>query len=516
MRHVLRSSLPLLLLVVFIATYAGYFSLFSVLRYERFHAHYFDLGIMHQTVYNSYQALRSGDLSRFLEMTDPHEGHTQVKRMTVHNDIILGAIAPLYIFHNAGPHILLIVQASVVACGAFFVFGIAQSVFRGRARASWIALAFGVSYLLYAPLQKAVTYEFHAVTLAPTFILGMVYFFMRSRYVLSLLFTVLLMATKEQIGLVPAFYGMFILIGDYVKNRPNNPAHYLMGRVSDRRSIMALLFIGIGVLWVVLSLLVIIPGFRGDAHFGSEYYSYLQDEPWAFFPVVFREETLRYMSTLLSPIGYLALFAPQYVLVGASEFGVNILSANGNMRNIYFHYDASLAGILFVASIYGSRVVRDAIAQARPYLSRRMHPIFRSCCGDSLLVGYILICAVINTWFFSALPFAKNPDTAPWGAPSKQTADVMLWKGLLADDNLKVSTTGHLAPHFTARRVFYDLAGGYADAKFIVIDRRSIGRGFQAEETASVYSRLRIDPQYVKIYEGNELEVYSRLLGSLP
>src|SRR5690606_32712407 len=108
----------------------------TILRYQKLYAHYFDLGIMHQTVYNSYKGISTGDFSRILEMTDPHASTEQVKRMSVHNDVLLAIVAPLYFIHE-GPETLLVIQAVVVALGAYFIYQIAAHVFRSSAYNRW-------------------------------------------------------------------------------------------------------------------------------------------------------------------------------------------------------------------------------------------------------------------------------------------------------------------------------------------------------------------------------------------
>src|SRR3989344_3918794 len=87
MSSYLRNHLPFLLLILGISSYILYFSLFGIMRYEKLYSHYFDLGIMQQTVYNTYQGIRTGDMSRILEVTDPHGSTDQVKRMAIHNDV---------------------------------------------------------------------------------------------------------------------------------------------------------------------------------------------------------------------------------------------------------------------------------------------------------------------------------------------------------------------------------------------------------------------------------------------
>ena len=138
-----------LLMSLMIAVYILYFSIFSVLRYQKMQANYFDLGIMHQGVYNSYQAVRTGDWNRFLEITDPI-GPNQINRMAVHNDPLLALFVPFY-FISPSPIWLLIIQSIVLGLGAFAVFGISNHVLKNTKNVSFISLLFALCYLLYFP-----------------------------------------------------------------------------------------------------------------------------------------------------------------------------------------------------------------------------------------------------------------------------------------------------------------------------------------------------------------------------
>ncbi|QQS43427.1 DUF2079 domain-containing protein [Candidatus Roizmanbacteria bacterium] len=75
-----------------------------------------------------------------------------------------------------------------------------------------MAVVFALSYLLYPPLQKAVNFDFHAVTLSTPLLLGMYYFWLKKMYIRSSLFLFLTLLTKEQVGLVIALFGMYVLI----------------------------------------------------------------------------------------------------------------------------------------------------------------------------------------------------------------------------------------------------------------------------------------------------------------
>src|SRR3990167_1404353 len=138
-----------ILLWIFILAYIVYFSYFTILRYKTLYASYYDLGIMHQTVYNTYSAVKTGDWNRFLELTNP-TGTEQIKRMAIHNDLLLALLSPFYFIHS-GPETLLIIQSVITALGAIAIFKISNNVLKN----DLLSLIFSVSYLLYFPLQRA-------------------------------------------------------------------------------------------------------------------------------------------------------------------------------------------------------------------------------------------------------------------------------------------------------------------------------------------------------------------------
>ena len=111
----------------------------------------------------------------------------------------------------------------------------------------------------------------------------------------------------------------------------------------------------------------------------------------------------------------------------------------------------------------------------------------------------------------SPLPWGHHRDMYPWRAFPDKYEDVQLLKMYLDDDSMKVSATGHLAPHFTSRRYFYNFAEGYDHAEYVVIDRYEIARGFQTELKYNQYQNILRDFRYVKIYDTHGIEVFKRL-----
>jgi len=262
-----RKHLPEILLTLFIVAYSVYFSLLTINRYEKLYAHYFDLGIMHQSVYNTYQSIKTADFSRFLEMTNPHTSAAQIKRMSIHNDMLLALLAPFYFIHE-GPETILVIQTIVVAIGALYVFLIAKKVLKDLPYSEWLALVLSISYLLYSPLQKANKFEFHAVTLATTFLLAAFYYWREKQYKASLVSVGLSLITKEQVGMTTALFGGYILVEQFKHIKLTKLiSHFTDKLKTDKNVRFALITIAVSIFWILLSMFVIIPMARGDEHF---------------------------------------------------------------------------------------------------------------------------------------------------------------------------------------------------------------------------------------------------------
>ncbi|MEK7079512.1 MAG: DUF2079 domain-containing protein, partial [Patescibacteria group bacterium] len=375
MKKLLLTHKIKILLSAMILLYIGYFSFFTILRYRTLYASYFDLGIMHQTVYNTYQSIRKLDMSRFLELTNPF-GSDQIKRMAIHNDILLAFMAPFYFIYS-GPETLLVIQTIILALGAWAIFLIAKKVFEKEKKKNLIGLVFVTAYLLYSPMQRANIFEFHAVTLATTTLLFMFYFWLVKRYRLSFLFFILSIFAKEQVALTTLFIGIYILY----KNHHNS--------TNFRYS---LLIIFASITWFAASMLIIIPYFRGSNHFALNYYA----DFWKSF---FHIDTLRYLFFLLGPTAFLSLLSPLHLLIALPEFGINLLSNNWNMRNIVFHYTSVIQPFVFISAIYG----------ARRFSSQKL----------KIISVIILLFSLLFSYFIGPLPYSMSRDVHPFLYPQK-------------------------------------------------------------------------------------------------
>ncbi len=500
--------LPCILLILFVTSYGTYFSLFTMKRYEKMYAHYFDLGIMHQTVFNTYKGFQTGDLSRVLELTNPHQKPDQIKRMAIHNDISIALLAPFYFIYS-GPETLLVVQSIVLAIGAILVFFITREVLHKFRHTDWIALVFSLSYLLYYPLQKANKFEFHMVTLTTTFLLAMYYAFLKKRYGWSMVFAIVSIFSKEQVGLTTAFFGIFILFEEYRTKYAKifSAAHFnkykdeiLKTYRKDSFRKFAVNIVAISIIWILLSMFIIIPSFRGEQHFAANYFDYIKEKPYLVFYALVQPDRLNYLIELLSPVAFLSLFSPIHLLIALPELLLNLLSGNDAMRNTYFHYSSVITPFIFISAIYGFKNIANLLSGK-----------FKKFQVPLIIIFILLICTFRSAYLESPLPYGKKADIFPWAEGREKIEDVLYWKKQLKDESLKIAASGQIAPFFTSRRYFYDFSYTYKNADYVVIDLHDVQYGFLKKTSYPAYLDLMTDSGYTRIYDRHEIEVFKKL-----
>ena len=380
-------NLNRIILGFLITSYVIFFSAFSVLRLYSLHSEYYDLGIMNQTVYNTSRG-------RLLELTDP-EGHKTIIRTAIHNDVLLTAIAPFYWIYS-GPETLLIIQTVVISIGALFIYKISKQNLKDER----FSLVFALVYLLYPPLQWSNTFDFHAVTLATTFILALIYFAGRQKYLLSSVFFFLALLGKEQVGLTTALIGLYFYFSE------------------KKRRFGIFLFLS-SLAWSIISFLLIIPLSRQGAHFALERYSGITD-PFKVAGQLIQFSTTSYLVRLFFPIAFLAVFSP-FVAAILPELVINLLSSNFNQRGIIHHYTAVITPVVFIAAIFSAK-----------YIIKRFE------FDKKIIAGFLITASLVASYLYSPLPYSRQADTRPLRQTSPNAFDIYSWQKKLSDENIKL------------------------------------------------------------------------------
>lgn len=486
MKNIIREiSKFQIILWILIVIYIVYFSFFTILRYKTLYASYYDLGIMNQAVYNTYMAIKKHDFTRILEITDPGSS-SQIKRMAVHNDILLAAFAPFY-FINAGPETLLIIQTIILALGAWAVFQIGKTVLKKNKYVDWLSLIFVIAYLFYTSMQRANIFDFHAVTISTSLLLFMFYFWLVKKYWLSFIFLILSLFSKEQVGLTTALFGIYTLFS------------------GNRNKTFSFLAILISLGWFILSVWYIIPLFRGHHSFALQYYGDFGDSPakiitgiiknpYSVTKYIFRNDTLRYFWFLLGPLGFLSFLSPVHLGIAAPEFAINLLSNNWNMRNIIFQYTSVIQPFVFISAIYGAKHFISTDKKAK------------------LVILMIFILTLIFSYFKSPLPYSREKDIYPLKYPQKSAPEIEFWQKTLSDDSLKISATGQVAPHFSNHRYLYLFDNRYKYSDYVVIRLTEIYNYPEKNILIPIYEKsLKQDKNFSLIYHSQRVEVYKKI-----
>ncbi|MBI1876768.1 MAG: DUF2079 domain-containing protein, partial [Chloroflexi bacterium] len=358
------SRLPSIICLLLILAFALFFSVLAVQQHRTFQTNGLDLGNVDQALWNTAQG-------RFLNFTlmTPIQS-----RLALHVEPILLLLVPLYWLNLGGPETLLIVQAAVVAIGAWPLYQLSivnyqRSIVNPHYPLSSIHYLlftiFPLAYLLLPTLQSAVLFDFHAVTLSPTFLLfGFLALEQRHdrRFVF---FGLLALACKEDMPLVTAMLGLY-------------------AGLAHGRWRLAGLVVGLSAAWFLLAFFLVQPYFAAGGNIQLDRYAWLGDSPPEMLRTLLTQPTLvfdhlwyqadlpGYLVALFFPSAFLALFSPLTLLPMLPTLAVNLLSDNPfTWRLEDFHYGAPMAPFLFISALYGIRrisawVSRPPTADRRP------------------------------------------------------------------------------------------------------------------------------------------------------
>lgn len=425
-----RFSPAALLLTLAIAGFAVFFSVQLILHYRSFGSRSLDLGNMDQAIWNTLHG------RPFHQTNQP--GATS--RLSLHVEPILIPVSWLYLIHSS-PETLFVFQSIVVALGAIPVFALA----RHRLQSSWLALVFALSYLMFPAIQGAALLDFHAVTLAPTFLLAAFYFLERDRPRLFALFAVLAAACKEDMTLLVLMLGLYALL------------------YRGRRRLGLVTIVAAGA-WTVLAVFVIPPLFAGTQNIHWNRYGHLGDSPPDIVlnifirPQLFLDHlqavnALTYLRLLLTPTAFTALLSPVTLLLALPSLGINLLSNFSPMQQANsLIYAAPVVPAVLISSIYGLHNLKRGVRLVLRRLPGGSR--FRlSTATANLLLGGVVLAATLG--------YHARYGYFPWGGQFRGWEQVTGHHRRAAQiiaqipPDAAVSAHDRLNPHVSQRETLY-------------------------------------------------------------
>jgi uncharacterized membrane protein len=433
------------------AAFALVFAYLNTLRHLSLGTNAFDLGYFDQAVWNTLHGrfFRATALVGATFQIGEESGinYTALRdvgsTLAFHVEPLLLLIAPLYLLRS-DPTTLLWLQAAVIASGALPAYWLA----RDRLKSPLAGVAIAALYLLAAPTQGAAAADFYAVSFTAALLLFAWSFMDAQRWPLFWLFLLLALATKEDISLLVAMVGLYLIV---VRREP-------------RHGLVAL---AVGLGWFVLTVQVIIPTFAGEG--GSPLLSRYRAlgesvgqilvnlvlHPTLAVRQLGRPDVVTYTLGLLGAFGFLPLLNPPTLLLAAPSYAINALSSYPWMFSGGNHYSAPIVPFLVVSAVYGLARLR-LVARALDWSPR-------------LLVGLALVAALaIGLGFHrkgALVPFGPRLDVPQVTAHHRRLA------GIVAQmpPHAIVAAQSNVFPHVSQRPVVY-LFPAVNDAEYVLLD----------------------------------------------
>jgi uncharacterized membrane protein len=427
-----------LAVVIMVGGYAVLFGWLSLGAYWAYAMHALDMGNMGQAAWNTIH----GHPFAFTNMRLPYniEAWRTTTRLSFHVEALFPFISLVYLVYPH-PESLLILQTAALALGAVPTYLLARDVLRSTG----LAVVFALAYLLYPTVEALNLYEFHPVSLATPLLLFAFLFVQRRQYLGFFLCALAAMGTKEEIGLVVAMFGLYIV---FVQR--------------ERRIGIIAIVLGVG--WSLFAALVVEKHFRqlGTVTYISSRYGYLcgppdatgqvhchgfrgpihtvLHDPGAIVKAVFIWPKLGYVRYLLAPVGYTALLAPFVLLLAAPTLALNLFSQDFHMYSGVGDNSAEIASVVVIAGILGT-------ARLRGFLERRLTR------GRASLVAglYVLAAALLNQHVNGFTPLG-TAFAVPAHGSHQRLEDRFV---AMVPPTAAVSTQDQLDPHLSSRRYLY-------------------------------------------------------------
>ena len=464
----------------------------SLMLFRRFLASTFDLVIFDQGVrgYAHFAAPTSiargvsdGEGTHFLLLAD-------------HWSPILALFAPLYWIHD-GPATLLVAQ------GVLFALAIPPLwAYTRRQLGPGAAYFVCVAYALSLPVMEAVIFDFHEVAFVPVLTAVMVERFDAGRRWHAILAAVALLLVKEDMGLLVAGFGCYLLL--------------------TRRRWTGLAFVagGLAATWAATHLLI--PAFGGSATF---YWAYDQFGPnlgsaligvithplhalRVFFTPWVKTRT---MIGLLATFGFLPLASPMLVAVLPLLAERMLASGYPLWWQAKFQYDAFVVMMLCCAAVDGAaRLQRrwpERWDKLLTYPARRPSWLRRGgAAWRPATLWAAAICAAALVYLPSS-PFGSLLHPGFYGTNARIRAAAAAIAHVPA--GVEVEASNNIGPRLSGRDTVLLLDGTPRWAPWVVGDTLGLDFPFctprqQAQELAYLrahgYSQVFADDGYVVLY----------------
>jgi len=472
-------------LIVF--AYILYFTVASFLRYSNFYTGRFDLGNMDQTVWNTIHG-------RIFQLTDPN-GTTSISRLAFHADFILILIAPLYLLWSS-PEMLLLLQSVVLGLGAIFVYLIGKNVLKNKG----LALTLAGIYLLNPSLQFSNLYDFHAVALGTTLLLGTFYFFLKKNYLLFLVLALLSGMTKEDLWAVISIFGLAIVLRVFFENK----LHINFSKQQIKEILFGLIIFLLSALTFYLLIWIFIPLVKGSGHFALAYYSDFGGTatdiskniflmPFKTISKIITLQNFHYLIQLLLPFGFTSLFSPIYLIFAGPDLLINLLGTNSGFHEIYYQYTAAITPFVVISSIFAINFLKKHF----------------SILSNHILIIYLIMIALISVYLYGPLPgtIHANVDMFKKQLSNSKSIDNFLNN---IPTKFSIAASNNLGSHLSHRRNIYTIPLGIDQADVILFLLNDAFAQPSLKAQKDMVEQMSDDKNYIQVYKDGDFVAFEK------
>jgi uncharacterized membrane protein len=492
------------ILWLLILAYALFFSAYSLQRHATFNTFAADLSYIDQPMWNTLHG-------RFLERTLDDR---QVPRVAEHFEPIIVPIALVFYLWD-DVRAILIIQTVALALGALPVYWIAREQISNVKRQTsnvkrqisreWLPFVFVVVYLMFPALQAANVADFHADPLVVAPLLFAFWYATQRRYRAMWAWAVAAMLVKENLPTLTFMLGLYLLFssgnkesgtrksgigepgiresGDSASRFPASLIHSFPDSLIPlfphslltQRRLHGLALMTVSLTWFyAATFLIVAPlarqvyGTDGPIYLASRYAEFsggltgllrgLLTQPDNVLALLREPDRLCYLAGLFASVGWLALLAPEYLLLGLPVLIANTLSNFPGQYSGEQHYSAPLAPVFVIAAIYGFQRLSVLASRRFPATLLRRY-------AATLLVIWLLAWSLGYHYLSGWTPLARDFD---W--PQRTAHHRLLTR--FADQipsDAPLSTTPPLHPHLAHREKIY-VFPTIADADFVLLD----------------------------------------------
>jgi uncharacterized membrane protein len=443
------------LLFAAICLYILVFSAASSYKYETYQTGY-DQIYFEQALWNTSEG-------RFMEQSD---FAYSTSAFTVDWMPILTLFVPLYWLFPT-PHLLFFIETVILALGALPVFWLARDKLGSRPA----ALAFVAVYMLNPTLEYFNLLPFNLRAPGMVCLLFAFYFFERGAGWRFGLFALLAIATRTEVSLVVAMFGLYGLL-----NRKRISIRLWLPPLVLAPLYFVIIFSFILPAFITPGTMVVPPEVQ-PVQISAQQREYIANtdtiisttygdlgknlpdvlkntitNPVKTLQRVFTTQKMIYLGLLLLPFAFLPLFSPSVLLFALPIVAINLLSIRGTQYDYKSHYSALLLFPLIVGAIYGSANLLNWLKNLPQTRDRRIR-LGKLNWPLASLGTVVLILALFTA---GAQLVERNPLPGVIRNAEKK-AMVNPTKALISriPQEASVSSTSFLGPHLLPRRYSY-------------------------------------------------------------